>query len=113
MSTTLSPIVLEACSAASFSQYSFVATIVSILIGVCGLAALQRLAYSTKWLERSPCRQWKTISVTPADAGAAGAAAAATVVGGIVAPAPPVLAAAVASLWAGGGAQAAARAPRP
>src|SRR5579884_1717519 len=125
MSTTLSPIVLEACSAASFSQYSLVATIVSILIGRVGLAAVQRLAYSTKWFERSPSRQWKTSWITPAPAGAAAAAGAvvawadvagawvgaAAAAAGVAPPlagaAPPLLAAAVASVWAGGGAQAA------
>jgi len=81
MSTTLSPIVLEAWRAASLTQYSVVATIVSILIGFFGLAALQRLAYSTKWLARSPWRQWNTISTLAAAAGALAAALVARGVG--------------------------------
>src|SRR3954467_14166053 len=77
ISTTLSPIVLEAWSAASLTQYSFVATIVSILMGVVGFFSLQRLAYSTKWFARSPCRQWNVISLAPAGGAAAGFAASA------------------------------------
>src|SRR5438477_6761330 len=84
MSTTLSPIVLEAWSAANFSQYSLVATIASILIGVFGFAAVHRLAYSTKWFARSPWRQWNTSSTRPA---CPGAAAAAGVVAGLAASA--------------------------
>src|SRR3954451_13515764 len=72
MSTTLSPIVLEAWSAASLIQYSLVATIVSILIGLSGFFSVQRFAYSTKWFARSPCRQWNVISLAPAGGAAAG-----------------------------------------
>src|SRR5438093_4767221 len=94
MSTTLSPIVFEAWSAASLSQYSLVATLVSILIGFFGLAVLQRLAYSTKWLARSPWRQWNTISTARAAAGAPAAA------GVVAAPAAAGLAASAAGGFA-------------
>src|SRR5947209_11658344 len=120
MSTTTSPIVLDAWRAASFTQYSLVATIVSMRIGVFGFAALNRFAYSTKWLARSPWRQCITSSVTPAATGAPAAAgvlpaaAAAGLVGSAGAAAgaaglgaSPVLTAAVAAVWSGGGAHAA------